>query len=124
MHGTHPARFTSAREANRREPDQPLLIIRGLSMNKTELINAVAAKSGLSKIATAEVVDALLDTLKDALVQGHAVQLMGFGNFEITEHAAREGRNPATGAPLKIAAKKSVKFKPSKAWNEAVASGG
>ena len=92
-------------------------------MNKAELINAVAAKSGLTKIATAEVLDALLDTLKGALVQGDTVQIMGFGNFEVTERAAREGRNPATGEPLKIAAKKGVKFKPSKAWNEAVASG-
>ena len=94
-------------------------------MNKAELINAVAAKSGLTKSATAEVVvDALLDTLKDALVQGHAVQLMDFGNFEVTERAAREGRNPATGAPLTIAAKKGIKFKPSKTWSEAVAAGG
>jgi len=93
-------------------------------MNKAELIDAVAAKSGLTKIATAEVVNALLDTVKDALVQGHAVQLMGFGNFEVTERAAREGRNPATGAPLTIAAKKGIKFKPSKTWSEAVAAGG
>ena len=93
-------------------------------MNKAELIDAVAAKSGLTKSATTEVVNALLDTLKDALVQGHAVQLMGFGNFEVTERAAREGRNPATGAPLTIAAKKGIKFKPSKTWSEAVASGG
>jgi DNA-binding protein HU-beta len=93
-------------------------------MNKAELIDAVAAKSGLTKSATAQVLDALLDTLKDALVHGDAVQLMGFGNFEVTERAAREGRNPATGAPLKIAAKKGVKFKPSKAWSEAVAAGG
>jgi DNA-binding protein HU-beta len=93
-------------------------------MNKAELIDAVAAKSGLTKTATAEVLDALLDTLKGALVQGDAVQLMGFGNFEVTERAAREGRNPATGAPLAIAAKKAIKFKASKAWSEAVAAGG
>jgi DNA-binding protein HU-beta len=90
-------------------------------MNKAELIAAVAAQSGLTKTATGEVLEALLEHLKEALVKGEPVQLIGFGSFEVTERAAREGRNPATGAPLTIAAKKGIKFKPSKAWSDAVA---
>lgn len=90
-------------------------------MNKTELIDAMATKTGQTKAATAALLDGFLETVKDCLVKNESVQLIGFGAFEVTERAAREGRNPATGAALKIAAKKVVKFKPGKALAEAVA---
>jgi len=90
-------------------------------MNKTELIDAVAAKTGQTKAATAALLDGFIETVKETLVKNESVQLIGFGAFEVTERAAREGRNPATGAALKIAAKKIVKFKAGKALTEAVA---
>jgi len=90
-------------------------------MNKTELIDAVAAQSGQSKVATAAVLEGMMETIKDALLKNESVQLIGFGTFEVTERAAREGRNPATGAALSIAAKKVVKFKAGKGLAEAVA---
>jgi DNA-binding protein HU-beta len=89
-------------------------------MNKTELIDAVAAKTGQTKAATAALLDGFIETVKETLVKNESVQLIGFGAFEVTERAAREGRNPATGAALKIAAKKVVKFKPGKALAEAM----
>jgi DNA-binding protein HU-beta len=90
-------------------------------MNKTELIDAVAAQSGQSKAATAAVLEGMMDTVKTALLRNESVQLIGFGTFEVSERAAREGRNPATGAALSIAAKRVVKFKVGKALAEAVA---
>ncbi len=89
-------------------------------MNKAELIDAVAAKTGSSKAKTAETLDALMATVKEALAKQDAVQLIGFGTFAVTERAAREGRNPATGKTIKIAAKKVVKFKVGKALSDAV----
>jgi DNA-binding protein HU-beta len=89
-------------------------------MNKTELIDAVAAQSGQSKIATAAVLEGM-EIIKDALLNNQSVQWIGFGTFEVAERAAREGRNPATGATLSIAAKKVVKFKVGKGLAEAVA---
>ena len=90
-------------------------------MNKTELVDAVAAKTGQSKAATAVLLDGFIEVVTESLVKSESVQLIGFGTFEVTERAAREGRNPATGAALKIAAKKVVKFKPGKALAEAIA---
>ena len=90
-------------------------------MNKTELIDAVAAKTGQTKAATAVLLDGFIEAVTESLVKSESVQLIGFGTFEVTERAAREGRNPATGAALKIAAKKVVKFKPGKALAEAIA---
>ena len=90
-------------------------------MNKTELIDAVAAQSGQSKATTAAVLEGMMNTVKEALLRNESVQLIGFGTFEVSERAAREGRNPATGAALSIAAKRVVKFKVGKALAEAVA---
>ncbi|HCN68878.1 MAG TPA: DNA-binding protein [Candidatus Accumulibacter sp.] len=90
-------------------------------MNKTELVDAVAAKTGQTKAATAVLLDGFIEAVTESLVKSESVQLIGFGTFEVTERAAREGRNPATGAALKIAAKKVVKFKPGKALSEAIA---
>lgn len=91
-----------------------------MKMNKTELIDAVAAKSGLSKAKTAAVLDGMIEAVKESMARNESVQLIGFGTFEVTERAAREGRNPATGAALKIAAKKVVKFKVGKALADTV----
>lgn len=90
-------------------------------MNKTELVDAVAAKTGQTKAATAVLLDGFIEAVTESLVKSESVQLIGFGTFEVTERAAREGRNPATGAALKIAAKKVVKFKPGKALSGAIA---
>lgn len=65
-------------------------------MNKTELVNSVAEASELSKKDAAKAVDAVFDTILNALKEGDRVQLIGFGNFEVRERAARKGRNPQT----------------------------
>lgn len=89
-------------------------------MNKSELIEAVAAKTEISKTKSGEILDATMAAIKESLANGYNVQLIGFGTFAITERAAREGRNPATGKTIKIEAKKVVKFKPGKTMADAV----
>ena len=88
-------------------------------MTKQDLVNQVAGV-GMTKKQAASAVDAVLDAIKDALAAGDKVSLVGFGSFSVKERAAREGRNPRTGEPLKIAAKKVAVFKPGKALQEAV----
>lgn len=89
-------------------------------MNKTELISKVAEKTNMTKKDATQAVDALLDTITDALSSGEKVQLIGFGNFEVRERAARKGRNPQTGKEIEIAASKVPAFKPGKALKEEV----
>jgi len=89
-------------------------------MNKTELINSVAEASGLSKKDATKAVDAVFDSIAEALKNGDKVQLIGFGNFEVRERAARKGRNPQTGEEMEIPASKVPAFKPGKALKEAV----
>jgi DNA-binding protein HU-beta len=89
-------------------------------MNKTELINAVSEKSELTKKDATKAVDALLEVLTESLVKGDKVQLIGFGNFEVRDRAARSGRNPQTGEAIEIAASKVPAFKPGKALKDAV----
>ncbi len=89
-------------------------------MNKTDLINAVAEKSELSKKEAGKAVDAVFDSIQTALANGDKVQLIGFGNFEVRERAARKGRNPQTGEEIEIAASKVPGFKPGKDLKEAV----
>lgn len=89
-------------------------------MNKTELINAVAEATDLSKKDATKAVEAVFDTIMGALKKGEKVQLIGFGNFEVRERAARKGRNPQTGEEIEIAASKVPAFKPGKALKEAV----
>lgn len=79
-------------------------------MNKTQLIDAVAAKTGLKKKDADAAVAAVLDAVADALAAGEKVQLIGFGTFEVKERAARSGRNPRTGATIEIAACKYPAF--------------
>jgi DNA-binding protein HU-beta len=89
-------------------------------MNKTELINAVAEAAELSKKDATKAVDAVFDTIQNSLANGDKVQLIGFGNFEVRERAARKGRNPQTGEEIEISASKVPAFKPGKALKEAV----
>lgn len=89
-------------------------------MNKTDLINAVAEVTEISKKDATKAVDAVFDTITDTLKKGEKVQLIGFGNFEVRERAARKGRNPQTGEEIDIAASKVPAFKPGKALKDAV----
>ena len=89
-------------------------------MNKTELIAAVAEKTGMSKKDTEAVIAATLGTITAALHEEEKVQLMGFGSFEVKKRAARTGRNPRTGEECLIPASRVVKFTPGKALKEAV----
>ena len=89
-------------------------------MNKTELIAAIAEKTGATKKATGEMLEATLEVIRDALVDGEKVSLVGFGTFEVVERAARDGRNPATGEAIRIEASKAPKFKAGKALKDAI----
>ena len=91
-------------------------------MNKTDLINAVAEKSELSKKDAAKAVDAVFESVMDSLSEGEKVQIIGFGNFEVRERSARKGRNPQTGEEIQIPASKVPAFKAGKALKEAVKS--
>lgn len=89
-------------------------------LNKTELINAVAESTQLSKKDATKAVDSVFSTIADALKDGSKVQLIGFGNFEVRERSARKGRNPQTGEEIEISASKVPAFKPGKALKDAV----
>ena len=89
-------------------------------MNKQELIEAVASSTGASKSATGEAIDAVIDAITRAVVSGAGVQLVGFGSFSQGSRVARAGRNPSTGEAISIAAAKTVKFTPSKAFKDVV----
>ena len=90
-------------------------------MTKTELMNAVAEKAGFSKKDADKAVSAVLEAITDALTSGEKVQLVGFGTFEVRDRAAREGKNPATGATIEIPASKAPAFKAGKALKDVVA---
>ena len=89
-------------------------------MNKTELISAMSEKSELTKVDTEKALKAFIDTVTDELKNGRKVQLVGFGTFEVTERAERNGRNPKTGEAITISASKSPKFKAGKALKDIV----
>ncbi len=89
-------------------------------MNKTELISAVAESSELSKKDAGKAVDAVFQTIMDSLGEGERVQIIGFGNFEVRDRAARKGRNPQTGEEIQIPASKVPAFKAGKALRDAV----
>ncbi len=90
-------------------------------MNKVELVAAVAEKAELPKKDAEKAVAAVLAAVEEAVAAGDKVQLVGFGTFEVRERAARTGRNPQTGAEIKIAASKQPVFKAGKAFKDAVA---
>lgn len=85
-------------------------------MNKSELINAMAEKAGLTKVQAKNALEALLDATKATLKKGGKLSLIGFGTFSVADRKARMGHNPATGKSIKIPAKKVVKFKPGAAF--------
>lgn len=89
-------------------------------MNKTDLIAAIAAKTELSKKDSEKALRAFEEAVTEELVKGGKVQLVGFGTFDVTQRAAREGRNPQTGEPMPIAASKAPRFKVGKALKDAV----
>ena len=89
-------------------------------MNKTEFLRAVAAESDATLKDTTAFYDAFVKTVHDAMAKNEKIALVGFGTFEVSERAAREGRNPQTGAPMKIAASKAPKFKAGKALKDAI----
>ncbi len=80
-------------------------------MNKTQLIDAIAEKSGLTKVDSKKALDAFVAAVGEALQKDEKVALVGFGSFSVAERGARTGRNPQTGKTIEIAAKKVVKFK-------------
>ncbi len=89
-------------------------------MNKTELIDAVASATDLSKADATRAVDAVVDNITETLRKGDSVTLVGFGTFEVRERAARSGRNPQTGETIQIKASKAPAFKAGKAFKDAV----
>ena len=89
-------------------------------MNKAELVAAMAEQAGLSKKDAEAALKAFTDVVSDELKNGGKVQLVGFGTFEVSERAAREGRNPQTGEVMKIDASKAPKFKAGKALKDLV----
>jgi DNA-binding protein HU-beta len=89
-------------------------------MNKTELIENIASKAGVTRAVATTMLDATLGTITDALVAGDSVALVGFGTFKVSARAARTGKNPATGEALDIAAATVAKFAPGKALKDAV----
>lgn len=89
-------------------------------MNKQDLISAIAEKANLTKKDSEAALSAVIDTIQAALKKGDKVQLVGFGSFEVRKRAAREGRNPQTGATMKIAAAKVPTFKAGKGLKDLI----
>ncbi|MBP9759164.1 HU family DNA-binding protein [Candidatus Dojkabacteria bacterium] len=89
-------------------------------MNKADLVNAVAEKTGLTKKDASAALEAVMEAISGGLKKGKSITLTGFGTFAVAKRSAREGRNPQTGEKIKIPAKKVPKFKPGKALREAV----
>ena len=89
-------------------------------MNKTELVAAIADKTELSKKDSEKALKAFIDVVGEELKKGEKIQLVGFGTFEVSERAARTGKNPQTGAAIQIPASKAPKFKAGKALKDTV----
>ena len=89
-------------------------------MNKTELIDHMAAEADISKAAAGRALDAIIGGVKATLKKGDSVTLIGFGTFAVTKRPARKGRNPRTGAEIKIKAAKVPKFRPGKGLKDAL----
>jgi len=89
-------------------------------MNKTDLVNSMAERAGITKAAAKKALDALLNDIEGALQKGKRVSLVGFGSWSVSRRAAREGRDPRTGQVIKIKAKNVVKFKAGSELSNAV----
>ena len=92
----------------------------GATVNKAELIDKMAASADISKASATRALDAMLDAVTDSLKQSEQVALVGFGTFTVKERAARQGRNPQTGATIQIAAARIPSFKAGKALKDAL----
>jgi DNA-binding protein HU-beta len=88
-----------------------LIHLKNKNMNKSELIDAISAESGLSKVDTKKAVDGFINVTSAALKTGDKLALVGFGSFSVTKREARTGRNPQTGKEIQIEAKNVIKFK-------------
>lgn len=91
-----------------------------MTVTKSDLVNKIFEKTGFSKKDTSLFIDSYHESVKDALVKGEKVQLVGFGNYEVRERAARKGRNPQTGEEIAVAATKVPAFKAGKNLKDAV----
>jgi DNA-binding protein HU-beta len=91
-------------------------------MTKTDLVGVMASKAGVSRAAAEKALKAFTESVTTALKKGEKVSLVGFGSFEVSERAARTGRNPRTGAEIKIKATRVPKFRPGKSLKDAVSS--
>lgn len=89
-------------------------------MNKSELIEAIAASADIPKAAASRALDAMIDSVTDSLKKGDSVSLVGFGTFSVKDRAARTGRNPQTGQPIEISAARVPSFKAGKALKDSV----
>ena len=94
--------------------------MKGMQMNKSQLIDAIAADSGLTKADSARATDSLLDTVTKTLKKGDEVSISGFGKFSVVKRAARQGVNPRTGERVKIKASKAPKFSAGASLKQAV----
>jgi DNA-binding protein HU-beta len=99
---------------------QQQIIIPGITMNKTELIDHIAEQADLSKAAAGRALEAVIGGVKTTLKKGGSVTLVGFGTFAVGKRTARTGRNPRTGDAIKIKAAKVPKFRPGKALKDAL----
>ncbi len=95
-------------------------VVKGIFVNKTELIEHIAAEADISKAAATRALESMLEAVKNTLKKGDSISLVGFGTFEVTKRAARDGRNPATGAAIKIKEATVPKFRPGKALKDAL----
>lgn len=89
-------------------------------MNKSDLVDSMANAAGISKAAAEKALTGMLDGITDALANGDKVTLVGFGTFSVSARAARQGRNPQTGATIKIAARSVARFKPGSKLTDAI----
>jgi len=95
-------------------------IIKGGSMTKADLVDAIFEKIGLSKKEALEIVELLFDTMKQSFVEGESVKLSGFGTFNVRKKNARRGRNPKTGEDLEITPRKTITFRSSNQLKSAI----
>jgi DNA-binding protein HU-beta len=102
------------------QPANRLSFRGAIALNKTELIDHIALKADISKAAAGRAVDALVGAIRTTLKKGGSVTLVGFGTFVVGKRAARTGRNPRTGDPIKIKSAKIPKFRPGKALKDAL----
>lgn len=95
-------------------------ILWGFIMNKGDLVDAIAAGSGLSKAQAERALNTTIDSITGTLAKGNSVSLIGFGTFSVSQRGARKGKNPRTGEAIKIAARKVAKFKAGKGLSDTV----